>query len=99
MVLDESLDFRGVCNKCYERLAGLQMTPEEFNILAKEIMEKGIIDRNIYQSTWPGELKRFKEYLSYIPPYDIVVDGLNVSYLSHHNLGANASAVIIVFFS
>lgn len=47
-------------------------------------MNKVIIGSDIYRKTNPRELERFKKFIEDTKPYDIVIDGLNTSYIQNN---------------
>lgn len=51
-------------------------------------MNKVVKGRDIYQKTTPEEWKRFERVIEENRPFDIVMDGLNVAYLSKKNKGS-----------
>ncbi|KAL0125409.1 hypothetical protein PUN28_004499 [Cardiocondyla obscurior] len=71
----------GNCQHCGHSLSRITFSEEEFQKLAKSIMDKVIIGSDIYCKTNPKELSRFKTFIESIKPYDVVVDGLNLTYI------------------
>lgn len=47
-------------------------------------MNRIIIGSDIYRKTNPRELQRFKKFIEDTKPYDIVIDGLNISYIQNN---------------
>lgn len=47
-------------------------------------MNRIIIGSDIYRKTNPQELQRFKKFIENTKPYDIVIDGLNISYIQNN---------------
>lgn len=43
-------------------------------------MQNVIIGKDIFRKSSPKELLQFKEFLSKIKPFDVVLDGLNIAY-------------------
>ncbi|XP_056402268.1 mitochondrial ribonuclease P catalytic subunit isoform X2 [Hyla sarda] len=72
----------GHCQACKEQLESSHLTPEEHSILKNAVIESVIKGEDIFRKTTPGELQTFFKFVDSRPPYDIVVDGLNVAYLS-----------------
>lgn len=74
--------FRGTCQFCSNRLDLLQVTTEEFEQLKAEFFKHVIIGKNIFTKSTPEELERFKDFINKMDKFDVVIDGLNVSYLA-----------------
>lgn len=74
--------YRGTCRTCSHKLESFKVSTELFSNLAKEIRENVIIGSDVYQKTTPKELRFFLQFVEKRKPWDIVIDGLNVAYLS-----------------
>ncbi|XP_012541370.2 mitochondrial ribonuclease P catalytic subunit isoform X2 [Monomorium pharaonis] len=70
----------GNCNCCGYYLSKITFTEKEFQKLAKSVMDRVIIGSDIYCKTNPEELLRFQKFIENTKPYDIVIDGLNLTY-------------------
>ncbi|XP_071490587.1 mitochondrial ribonuclease P catalytic subunit-like [Diadema antillarum] len=70
---------KGICQSCQEHLDSLRLSSEEFNNLRDEIFSKVIRGKDIFKKTTPKELGAFMKFVDGGPPYDIVIDGLNVA--------------------
>ncbi|KAM4866359.1 LOW QUALITY PROTEIN: mitochondrial ribonuclease P catalytic subunit-like, partial [Thomomys bottae] len=68
----------GQCLGCGKTLESIHLSPEEYEFLKGKIMKDVIDGGDQYRKTTPQELKRFKEFVKSCPPFDIVIDGLNV---------------------
>ncbi|XP_011870761.1 PREDICTED: mitochondrial ribonuclease P protein 3 [Vollenhovia emeryi] len=79
----------GHCRHCGYSLPKITFTEEEFGNLAKSMMDKVIIGSDVYRKTNPKELLKFQKFIEDTKPYDIVIDGLNITYFqksrSYHN--------------
>lgn len=76
---------QGRCQACKEQLESIHLTPEEYNTLKIAIIDSVIKGEDTFRKTTPEELQTFLKFVDSQPPYDIVVDGLNVAYLSRTN--------------
>lgn len=74
----------GDCRNCKTLLESIQLTEEEYAQLKDEVMEKVIEGGNVFNKTNPEELKSFKSFVKQRPPFDIVIDGLNVAKMLPH---------------
>jgi len=69
----------GQCLTCANKLTRTTITDAEFESLKTGILETVLVGDDIYKNTDPKELKEFLKRVSK-EQYDIVIDGLNVSY-------------------
>lgn len=69
----------GVCDCCGSQLESIQLTAEEYRQLKDSVMTNVIQGRDVFNKTTPEELERFKQFVKKRPPFDVVVDGLNVA--------------------
>ncbi|ELK11321.1 Mitochondrial ribonuclease P protein 3 [Pteropus alecto] len=69
----------GQCLGCGKTIESIHLSPEEYEYLKGKIMRDVIDGGDQYKKTTPQELKRFKNFVKYCPPFDIVIDGLNVA--------------------
>ncbi|KAF5891345.1 mitochondrial ribonuclease P protein 3 isoform X1 [Clarias magur] len=74
-----SLDPRGVCQSCGTELESIQLTEEEYTQLKRRVMEDVIEGRDVFNKTTPEELESFKKFVKDRPPFDVIIDGLNVA--------------------
>lgn len=74
-----SVDHRGVCRCCGTELESIHLTEEEYTQLKHTVMEDVIEGRDVFNKTTPEELERFKIFVKKRPPFDVVIDGLNVA--------------------
>lgn len=72
----------GNCKHCGYSLSKITFSEKEFEELATSIMDKVIIGSDIYNKSNPKELLKFKKFIEDTKPYDIVIDGLNLTYIN-----------------
>ncbi|XP_031628172.1 mitochondrial ribonuclease P catalytic subunit-like [Contarinia nasturtii] len=78
-----NMGFSGICSTCKSQLEKSKpLSTTQFNMLRTEFMDKVVKGADIYQKTTPEEWKSFEEVIRENGPFDIVMDGLNVSYLA-----------------
>lgn len=69
----------GQCSACGNTIESIQLSPEEYDFLKEKIMRDVIDGGDQYRKTTPQELKRFVKFIKSCPPFDVVIDGLNVA--------------------
>lgn len=69
----------GQCSGCGRTIEPIHLSPEEYEFLKEKIMRDVIDGGDQYKKTTPQELKRFESFVNSCPPFDIVIDGLNVA--------------------
>ncbi|XP_022378292.1 mitochondrial ribonuclease P protein 3 [Enhydra lutris kenyoni] len=69
----------GQCSGCGKTMESIHLSPEEYEFLKGKIMRDVIDGGDQYKKTTPQELKRFQNFVKCCPPFDIVIDGLNVA--------------------
>ncbi|XP_006186440.1 mitochondrial ribonuclease P catalytic subunit [Camelus ferus] len=69
----------GQCLGCGKTLESIHLSSEEYEFLKGKIMNDVIDGGDQYKKTTPQELKRFQNFVKCCPPFDIVIDGLNVA--------------------
>uniref|UniRef100_A0A8D0M267 Mitochondrial ribonuclease P catalytic subunit n=1 Tax=Sus scrofa TaxID=9823 RepID=A0A8D0M267_PIG len=69
----------GQCLGCGKTVESIHLSSEEYEFLKERIMRDVIDGGDQYRKTTPQELKRFQNFVKYCPPFDIVIDGLNVA--------------------
>ncbi|KAL1789574.1 mitochondrial ribonuclease P protein 3 [Sigmodon hispidus] len=69
----------GQCSSCGRTLESIHLNAEEYELLKGRIMRDVIDGGDQYKKTTPQELKRFENFVNSCPPFDIVIDGLNVA--------------------
>ncbi|XP_043119283.1 mitochondrial ribonuclease P catalytic subunit isoform X2 [Puntigrus tetrazona] len=73
------VDPSGECKNCKANLESIHLTEEEYVQLKDRVMKKVIEGSDVFKKTTPEELKNFKSFVKQSPPFDIVIDGLNVA--------------------
>lgn len=69
----------GHCRNCCSSLESIQLTEEEYNQLKEKVMNDVIQGKDVFKKTTPQELESFKSFVKKRPPFDVVIDGLNVA--------------------
>ncbi|MEE6493165.1 hypothetical protein FKM82_016754 [Ascaphus truei] len=69
----------GHCQVCRQQLESIHLSPEEYSALKDVILHSVIEGRDTFRKTTPQELCDFQHFVGSRPPYDIVVDGLNLA--------------------
>ncbi|XP_058018237.1 mitochondrial ribonuclease P catalytic subunit [Ahaetulla prasina] len=73
------------CPSCGHLLEDINLSEEEF-INVKEKIKKDVIEgTDIFRNTSPQELECFQRFVNEHPPFDVVIDGLNVAKTSPLN--------------
>ncbi|KAG5308414.1 MRPP3 ribonuclease, partial [Acromyrmex insinuator] len=73
----------GNCKHCGYFLSKMTFSEDEFQELAKFVMDRVIIGSDIYNKTNPKELLNFKTFIENNKPFDVVIDGLNLTYMKY----------------
>ncbi|XP_006117747.2 mitochondrial ribonuclease P catalytic subunit [Pelodiscus sinensis] len=73
----------GKCPVCNQHLETIHLNEEEYNILKAKIIKDVIQGTDVFRKTTPQELEEFRNFVENHPPYDIVIDGLNVAKVSN----------------
>ena len=55
--------FSGKCNDCHSILDNVEFTKDEVAFLCEAVKDRVLLKEDIYQSTMPGEIERFLNYL------------------------------------
>ncbi|XP_023577632.1 mitochondrial ribonuclease P catalytic subunit isoform X2 [Octodon degus] len=69
----------GQCSGCGNSIESIHLSPEEYHFLKEKVMMDVIVGGDHYRKTTPQELERFEDFVKSCPPFDIVIDGLNVA--------------------
>lgn len=73
---------RGECSVCQRPLDRLDLSEKEFREMRKCFLETVLVGNDIFQRSTPEELQKFITFVSKNAPFNIVLDGLNVAYMS-----------------
>ncbi|XP_029454816.1 mitochondrial ribonuclease P catalytic subunit isoform X2 [Rhinatrema bivittatum] len=69
----------GRCQRCRQSLESIHLNQEEYDNLKDVILNDVIQGTDTFRKTTPEELRQFQKFVGSRPPYDIVIDGLNVA--------------------
>ncbi|XP_015271889.1 PREDICTED: mitochondrial ribonuclease P protein 3-like, partial [Gekko japonicus] len=69
----------GQCPSCNQYLENINLSSEEYSILKEKIIKDVIQGTDTFRKTTPQELEEFQTFVNKHPPFDIVIDGLNVA--------------------
>ncbi|CAH2328363.1 Hypothetical predicted protein [Pelobates cultripes] len=81
-----SISRSGHCQVCQEQMESIYMKPEEYGALKDIFLNSVIKGTDTFRKTTPQELQDFQHFVHSRPPYDIVVDGLNVAHMSTNGI-------------
>ncbi|XP_063039682.1 mitochondrial ribonuclease P catalytic subunit [Engraulis encrasicolus] len=87
---------RGVCRNCSSKLESIELTEEDYAELKNSVMKNVIEGKDVFKKTTPEELKSFKEFVSKQPPFDVVIDGLNVANMTAGQRGSQSETLLAV---
>ncbi|KFP72633.1 Mitochondrial ribonuclease P protein 3, partial [Apaloderma vittatum] len=71
----------GQCPVCNHQLEDSDLTEEEYNNLRERITKDVIHGTDTFRKTSPQEFEAFQTFVENRLPFDIVIDGLNVSHI------------------
>uniref|UniRef100_A0A8D0FTH3 Mitochondrial ribonuclease P catalytic subunit n=1 Tax=Strix occidentalis caurina TaxID=311401 RepID=A0A8D0FTH3_STROC len=71
----------GQCPVCNHQLEDSDLTEEEYNNLREKIIRDVIHGTDPFRKTSPQEFQAFQTFVENRLPFDIVIDGLNVSHI------------------
>ncbi|NXX17867.1 MRPP3 ribonuclease, partial [Podargus strigoides] len=71
----------GHCPVCHHQLEESDLTNEEYNNLREKIIRDVIHGTDTFRKTSPQEFEAFQTFVEDRLPFDIVIDGLNVSHI------------------
>ncbi|KAJ6655645.1 hypothetical protein lerEdw1_004881 [Lerista edwardsae] len=84
----------GQCPSCNQYLENINLSPEEYNILKEKIIKDVIQGMDTFRKTTPEELEQFQMFVKKRPPFDIVIDGLNVARVCNKNTPSQTVSII-----
>uniref|UniRef100_A0A8C8BER5 Mitochondrial ribonuclease P catalytic subunit n=1 Tax=Otus sunia TaxID=257818 RepID=A0A8C8BER5_9STRI len=71
----------GQCPVCNHQLEDSDLTEEEYNNLREKLVRDVIHGTDLFRKTSPQEFQAFQTFVEKRLPFDIVIDGLNVSHI------------------
>ncbi|KAM4690374.1 mitochondrial ribonuclease P catalytic subunit [Rhinophrynus dorsalis] len=71
----------GHCQACKQQLESIDLEPQEYSALKDVFLRSVVEGRDTFRKTTPQELQEFQQFVRSRPPYDLVVDGLNVAHI------------------
>ncbi|XP_056667009.1 mitochondrial ribonuclease P catalytic subunit isoform X2 [Monodelphis domestica] len=69
----------GKCLVCGRMLESIHLNSEEYELLKQRVLKNVLDGGDQYRKTTPKEINRFENFIKSCPPFDIVIDGLNVT--------------------
>eukprot|EP00062_Callorhinchus_milii_P008792 gi/632952033/ref/XP_007891623.1/ PREDICTED: mitochondrial ribonuclease P protein 3 [Callorhinchus milii] len=72
----------GKCRSCNTLLESISLSEEEYSELRKRVLNDVIQGNDVFKKTTPLELEHFQAFVKRRPPFDVVIDGLNVANIS-----------------
>uniref|UniRef100_A0A8B9CD12 Mitochondrial ribonuclease P catalytic subunit n=1 Tax=Anser brachyrhynchus TaxID=132585 RepID=A0A8B9CD12_9AVES len=76
----------GQCPVCSHQLEDSELSKEEYNNLSERIIRDVIHGTDTFRKTSPQEFEAFQTFVENRLPFDIVIDGLNVSHIKPRKL-------------
>ncbi|XP_070787482.1 mitochondrial ribonuclease P catalytic subunit isoform X2 [Pituophis catenifer annectens] len=87
------------CPSCGHLLEDINLSEEEF-INVKDKIKKDVIEgTDIFRNTSPQELERFQRFVNEHPPFDVVIDGLNVARTTPLNPSSKTLLDVVVYLA
>ncbi|XP_074886382.1 mitochondrial ribonuclease P catalytic subunit isoform X4 [Buteo buteo] len=82
----------GQCPVCNHQLEDSDLTEEEYNNLRERIIRDVIHGTDTFRKTSPQEFEAFQTFVENRLPFDIVIDGLNVSHIKPRKMHCENTA-------
>lgn len=76
----------GQCPVCNHHLEDSNLTEEEYSNLSERIIRDVIHGTDTFRKTSPQEFEAFQTFVENRLPFDIVIDGLNVSHIKSRKM-------------
>ncbi|XP_034273903.1 mitochondrial ribonuclease P catalytic subunit isoform X1 [Pantherophis guttatus] len=87
------------CPSCGHLLEDINLSEEEF-INVKDKIKKDVIEgTDVFRNTSPQELERFQRFVNEHPPFDVVIDGLNVARTTPLNPSSKTLLDVVVYLA
>lgn len=77
--------FRGHCAACRRQLRSVFLTNKEFKQISAVFLDRVLVRGDVFVKSSPAEIARFEQFLQSQPPFDCVIDGLNVAFSTGNN--------------
>ncbi|XP_030069597.1 mitochondrial ribonuclease P catalytic subunit [Microcaecilia unicolor] len=74
-----AVESSGRCPTCSQSLESINLSQEEYGSLKDVILNDVIQGTDTFRKTTPEELQEFQTFVASHPPFDIVIDGLNIA--------------------
>ncbi|NXO85262.1 MRPP3 ribonuclease, partial [Sitta europaea] len=81
-----SIKDSGQCPVCNHQLEDSNLTEEEYSSLSERIIKDVIHGTDTFRKTTPKEFEAFQTFVEDRLPFDIVIDGLNVSHIKSRRM-------------
>lgn len=72
----------GHCSVCESHLDQIHLSNEDYENLKNIVINRILIGQDIFKNTMPYELEKFFHLMELYAPFDIIIDGLNVAYVT-----------------
>lgn len=87
--------FSGFCNVCKTKLTKMELTDDEFSELKEVFLKNVIIGQDIFIKSDPLEMGQFKEFVTNLGKFDVILDGLNIAYSVGTNKGTQVFSKLV----
>lgn len=67
---------------CESHLDQIHLSNEDYENLKNIVINRILIGQDIFKNTMPYELEKFFHLMELYAPFDIIIDGLNVAYVT-----------------
>ncbi|XP_037079668.1 mitochondrial ribonuclease P catalytic subunit-like [Pollicipes pollicipes] len=86
---------RGRCEHCGLVLPEAVLSEADFAEVRDALDRHVLIGEDVFQTSTPQEVERFRRFVARTAPYDVVVDGLNVSFACSKRKGSPLSRALV----
>lgn len=87
----------GHCSACGNLLEQINLTDKDYANLKDIIINRVLVGQDIFKNTMPYELEKFFRLMDLYAPFDIIIDGLNVAYVTGETGAALTYAKVVIF--
>ncbi|XP_063146111.1 mitochondrial ribonuclease P catalytic subunit isoform X2 [Candoia aspera] len=94
-----TMNYSRQCPSCYQPLEDIHLSQEEFIILKEKIKTDVIEGTDVFRNTSPQELERFQRFVNKHPPFDVVIDGLNVAKTAHLSPSSKTLLDVVLYLA